>query len=90
MRKNGIILPGESTVRRMLQSIAYVPGFLTKYSDQLVLKIKAMSEVEKKCVILFDDMAIMKRIEYNKNLDMIEDFEDKGPVDLQNTQNMLW
>ncbi|KAE9522280.1 hypothetical protein AGLY_017323 [Aphis glycines] len=80
MRKNGIILPGESTVRRMLQSIAYVPGFLPEYSDQLILKIKAMSEVEKKCVILFDEMAIMKCIEYNKNLDMIEGFEDKGPL----------
>jgi hypothetical protein len=80
MRKNGIILPGESTVRRMLQSIAYVPGFLPEYSEQLVLKIKAMSEVEKKCVVLFDEMAIMKCIEYNKSLDMIEGFEDKGPL----------
>jgi len=80
MRKNGIILPGESSVRRMLQSIAYVPGFLPEYSDQLILKIKAMSEVEKKCVVLFDEMALMKCIEYNKNLDMIEGFEDKGPL----------
>ncbi|KAF0721506.1 Transposable element P transposase, partial [Aphis craccivora] len=77
-RKRAIIR--ESTVRRMLQSIAYVPGFLSEYSDQLVLKIKAMSEVEKKCVILFDEMAIMKCIEYNKNMDMIKSFEDKGPL----------
>lgn len=76
MRKNGIILPSESTVRRWLKSILYVPGFVKEYLNQIKLKVSSMKESDKKCSVLFDEVAIMKHVEYNKSLVLIEGFED--------------
>jgi hypothetical protein len=78
MRKNGIILPGGSTVRRWLNSINYTTGFSEKYIKQLKLKLSDMTYSEKKCVILLDEISIMKCIEYNSVLDEIEGYEDLG------------
>jgi hypothetical protein len=78
MRKNNLVLPGESTIRRWLNSISFSTGFSDKYFEQIKLKTSEMSYVEKKCVILLDEISIMKFIEYNKTLDLIEGFEDIG------------
>lgn len=48
MRKNNIILPGESTVQRWLNSINYSTGFPEKYMEQLKLKTLEMTYAEKK------------------------------------------
>lgn len=48
--------------------------------DQIRLKISGMSENEKKCTILLDEVAIMKTLEYNKVLDEIEGYEDLGKL----------
>lgn len=40
MRRNGIVLPGESTVRRWLNSINYSTGFPIKYMEQIQLKLQ--------------------------------------------------
>lgn len=80
MRKNGIILPGESTIRLWLSSIRYTAGFSTKYIEQIKHKTHEMTNEEKRCVILLDEISIMKAIEYNKVLDEIEGFEDLGSL----------
>lgn len=38
-----------------------------------------MSEQQKKCTILLDEVALMKCLEYNKTLDLIEGYQDLGP-----------
>lgn len=80
MRKNGIVLPGESTVRRWLNSINYETGYSIKYMEQIKIKTSNFMYDEKKCVILLDEVSIMKSIEYNKVLDEIEGFEDLGQL----------
>ncbi|XP_025192284.1 uncharacterized protein LOC112592447 [Melanaphis sacchari] len=80
MRKQGVVLPGESTVRRWLKSIEYTPGFINDYLNEIKTKVSAMLFTDRKCVILLDEMSILKYIEYNKALDMIEGFEDLGPL----------
>lgn len=40
-----------------------------------------MTYDEKKCVILLDEVSIMKSVEYNKIIDEIEGFEDLGSID---------
>jgi len=42
------------------------------YMEQLKLKADCMSFKERKCVILLDEMAIKKYIEYNKTLDEVK------------------
>jgi len=60
MRKQGIVLPGESTVRRWLKSIEYTPGFINDYLNQIKIKVSAMLYTDRKCVILLDEMSIQK------------------------------
>jgi len=80
MRKNKIILPGASTVRRWLNSINFSTGFSSKYMVQIQLKVSFMSYQEKQCVVLLDEISIMKSIEYNKSKDEIEGYEDLGTL----------
>lgn len=75
MRKNNIILPGERTVRRWLNSIDYSPGFSNEYMAQIKIKISTMTYQQKKCVILLDEVALMKCLEFNKVLDLVEGFK---------------
>jgi hypothetical protein len=80
MRRNGIILPGESTVRHWLNSIKYSTGFSVEYMEQIKSKVSEFNYSEKKYVILLDEISIIKCIEYNKTLDVIEGFEDIGTL----------
>ncbi|KAL4103435.1 hypothetical protein QTP88_018812 [Uroleucon formosanum] len=80
MRKNKIILPGASTVRRWLNSIHFTTGFSSRYMEQIQLKVSFMSYQEKQCVVLLDEISIMKSIEYNKSKDEIEGYEDLGTL----------
>lgn len=65
MRKSGIVLPGESTVRRWLKSIHFLPGFNKEYLYHIKLKVSEMSKSDKKYIILHDEISIMTVIEYN-------------------------
>lgn len=49
--------------------------------EQINHNISDTSYNERKCVILLDEVSIMKAIEYNTNLDEIEGFEDQGSFD---------
>lgn len=44
------------------------------------IKVSAMSYTDQKCVMLLHEMSILKCILYNKALDIIEGFEDLGPL----------
>jgi len=39
-----------------------------------------MSYIDKKCLVLLNEMAISKCIEYNKTIDLIEGFQDLGSL----------
>lgn len=47
MRRNVIILPGESTVRHWLNSITYSTGCSKEYMEQIKLKFTGMKYTEK-------------------------------------------
>lgn len=75
MRKNGIVVL-YCQVKVQLD-IGLVLLIIPKaYMAQIKLKISEMSENEKRCTILLDEVAIMNKLEYNKVLDKIEGYED--------------
>ena len=78
LRRNGIVLPGKSTVRRWLQSIFFKAGINNQFCEHLKIKAQTMTPMQKACVVMFDEMTIMKNLEYNKNIDVVEGFEDLG------------
>lgn len=79
LRNNqNLILPGLSTIKKWIGSSKFLPGFNIDFLKQLQLKIETMSDEEKYCVVVFDEMSIKKYLEYSKYLDMVEGFEDIG------------
>lgn len=73
-----IILPGETTLRRWIGKSKFCPGFNSLWLKQIKNKLDTMSDDEKHCVIIFDEMKIKSFLEYSKYLDMVEGFEDLG------------
>lgn len=59
-----------------------VSNFDTGINVELFRKLKdladCMPELHRNCALLFDDMKIMKCLEYNKKLDQIDGFVDLG------------
>lgn len=80
LRKQGVILPGVSTVQKKLNLIKVEAGFSTNIIQSMCSHIrqKYAGKNNEMCVLLFDEMAIKKNLDYNKSLDLIEGFEDLG------------
>lgn len=61
------------------------PGFSKEVIEKLTKKVASMSEDEKQCVLVFDEMSIKKALEYDSKCDVIEGFEDLGPLGRSNS-----
>jgi len=73
-----INLPGLSTIKGWIGSSKFSPGFVNSYMEQIKIKVNAMDNEQKYCVIAFDEMSIKKYLEYSKYLDVVEGYEDLG------------
>lgn len=80
MRRSKIFFPGESTIRKWIHSNVFEPGINENLFEHLELKCAHMNPLQKACVILFDEMSIMKALEYSKNFDYVEGFQDLGAL----------
>lgn len=56
------------------------PGFNKQLMNQIKIKVDSMTQMEKACVVLFDDMSIKQCLEYSPKYDLIEGFEDMGSL----------
>jgi len=73
-----IILPGLSTIRRWIGNSKFKAGFNLGILRQLKIKADTMTEQERFCTLVFDEMKIKNYLEYSKFLDLIEGYEDLG------------
>ena len=71
-------LPSKSTLIRQLRSTAIYPGFQGQVFDALKVKVSAMAEADKQCVLIFDEMSLKSDLTYNSHDDYIEGLEDFG------------
>jgi len=83
LRKKGVILPSTSTIQKWIGQNTFKTGVDDNIKTCLKLKCDGMDKKEKKCLVAFDEMSIKKCLEYNKKLDIIEGFEDLGPLGRQ-------
>lgn len=56
------------------------PGLFPNLFQLFGIKIKTMTEMEKLCVLLVDEMAFKKAISYNPTHDEVEGLEDFDPL----------
>lgn len=80
MRDRGFKLPCITLIKKWINVNNVSPGFTTEVFDKVKLKAKLMTPTEKQCVLLFDEMCLRKSLEYNSKFDLIEGFEDLGPL----------
>jgi len=71
------VLPTTVTITSWLSS-NIMPGINPTIFYQLRLMAEDLCDIEKNCVLIFDEMAIKKGLEYNVKKDIIEGFQDLG------------
>lgn len=71
-------LPAVRTLRRAMQNIQIYPGFHESILAALKEKVGSMSEKQKLCALVFDEMSIKEHLSYNAQTDRIEGFENLG------------
>jgi len=71
-------LPSERTLQRTLQNCSLYPGFSKQFFHALKTKMQKASEKAKDCVLMFDEMALKRKLVYNRERDCIEGFEEFG------------
>ena len=80
LRSLKIILPSVSTIRNWISVSKFKPGFPKKFISCLKFKVTTMQPQEKCCIVCFDEMRLMKKLEYSFSMDLIEGFEDFGTL----------
>lgn len=71
-------MPSIRTLQTVLQNMKMEPGIDQTVIDYLKKKGEDLTEKEKICAILFDEMALKKRLIYSPCVDKVDGFEDLG------------
>lgn len=80
LREKGFKLPCLTLIRKWLNVNNVTPGFTSEIFNKLKIKASTMTIEERECCLIFDEMTIKKALEYNSKLDLVEGFEDLGPL----------
>uniref|UniRef100_A0A2S2P4P3 Transposable element P transposase n=1 Tax=Schizaphis graminum TaxID=13262 RepID=A0A2S2P4P3_SCHGA len=78
LRLQRVNLPSPSTVRRWIGQSKYLPGFNKLFLGHLKRKFEFKTYNDKVCSVCFDEISIKELLEYSKDFDFIEGFEDLG------------
>lgn len=78
LRLQKINLPAPSTIRRWIGQSKYLPGFDDLFLSHIKKKFEQKCYKEKACTVSFDEMYIKEFLEYSKDYDFIEGFQDLG------------
>lgn len=76
LRKIHLNLPSISTLRTWIRVIDLKTGFNTTFLKKLRTRVDIMSNLEKQCVLLMDEISLKKSVEYDERLDVFEGFQD--------------
>lgn len=70
-RKKFSKIPTPTTIRNW-RSLKFIPtGANSCLHNDIAKKVSEMKEIEKICIILFDELSIQPKLEYNHSLDQI-------------------
>lgn len=78
LRLQKVNLPGPSTIRRWIGQSKFLPGLSKFFFSHLRKKFESKNSKEKACSVCFDEIYIKEFLEYSKEFDFIEGFEDLG------------
>ena len=81
-----VFLPHQRTINRWLEGMKFNPGFQNGILDIMQERVGKMSEMEKVCSLLIDEVSLKEALSYNQSDDLLEGLEDFGF--LGRTQNI--
>jgi hypothetical protein len=76
LRLQNLNLPGPSSVRGWIGQFKFLPGINRSFFVHLKHKFEFKEYKEKACTVCIDEIFIKEFLEYSKNFDFIEGFED--------------
>jgi len=71
-------LPSRRTLQSVLNTIHFAAGINAHVFGALQHSLQRMSDRDRYCCLLFDEMSIRENVRFNQKLDCIEGFEDYG------------
>lgn len=71
-------LPSVRTIQSWLKVINLKTGLDNTLTKKLSIKVKTMDEKERVCALLFDEIVLKPKLDYNRAHDFIEGYEDMG------------
>lgn len=80
LRERGFKLPCVTLIQKWVNVYNVSPGFPTEVEQKLQKKADSLSNEERQCVLMFDEMSIKTSLDYDVKEDLIEGFEDLGPL----------
>lgn len=72
-------LPSPKTLNLLLQNIPFYPGLNKHIIENLKNQSQKLSENDRNCILLFDEMALNVGLKYDLKKDYIFGFQDFGP-----------
>ncbi|KAL4141601.1 hypothetical protein QTP88_004217 [Uroleucon formosanum] len=78
LRTQKVNLPGPSTICRWIGQSKFLPGLSKLFFSHIQKRFESSDYKEKACTVCFDEIYIKEFIEYSKEFDFIEGFEDLG------------
>ena len=73
-------LPCKSTLTKLLGQSKIYPGFNDNIFQAIKTKVQTMSQKDRQCVLLFDEMSIKCSLSYNRYQDSVEGTSDFGTL----------
>jgi len=70
--------PSRRTLQSVLSTVHFAAGINAHVFGALQHSLKKMSDRDRYCCLLFDEMSIRKDVRFNQKLDCIEGYEDYG------------
>lgn len=78
LKKMGFVAPGESTIRNWYNQIPFDTGLSKEMVKIIKDKLEDMNPINRKCILLLDEMTIKNNLQYNERYDQIFGYEDFG------------
>lgn len=84
LSRTRLLLPCPRTINRWLQGLHFQPGYQSNIMDVLKSRVAHMTEMEKVCSILIDEISIKEGLTYDEYDDRIVGLEDFGFIGRSN------
>lgn len=71
-------MPSKSTIHKFLAKVPFETGINIQFFSKLNQRVNKMNDIDKHCVLFFDEMSISKGLTYCKATDKLHSLVDLG------------